>query len=354
MKTRIFRIFAIILCLIIAIPLAACNGSPENKGGTLESQSGVTVEGTFADGAALKAVEVVGADKQTALQSIAEEKYDTDGEVYVYDISVVKDGAKVQPSGKVKVTVSVPDIDTSKTYTVYHVKDDGAVEKIKPTVQSGKVIFETDGFSCFIIAPDAQSGGETEQPKKQVNVSINILPLAAYGTLKVNDVLYNGAASYKTKHTEGDKIKVEAVAASGHHFDYWGEDKVLSRESVYEFTVGTKDISFAANFTAGHVVEYSDITAYTHTEKCKYCDHTATVEHTFLGEEITQESTCQHGGEIKSVCACGKIHTETTPATDHVYIDGVCKWCSKQQLYVRVNANGVANPQLRTGARRRT
>ena len=90
---------------------------------------------------------------------------------------------------------------------------------------------------------------------------------------------------------------------------------------------------------------YSDITADTHTEKCKYCDHTATVEHTFLGEEVTQESTCQHGGEIKSVCACGKIHTETTPATDHVYIDGVCKWCSKQQLYVRVNANGVANPQ---------
>lgn len=37
-ETRIFRVFAIILCLIIAIPLAACNGSPENKGGTLESQ----------------------------------------------------------------------------------------------------------------------------------------------------------------------------------------------------------------------------------------------------------------------------------------------------------------------------
>lgn len=347
MKIRTRWIFTIILCLLIAISLAACNGSPENKGGTLESQSGVSVEGKFGEGASLKAVEVVGADKQTALDTIADEKYDKDGKIYVYDISVIKDGVKIQPDGKVKVTVSVPEIDTGKTYTVYHIKQDGAVEKIKPTVQSGKVVFETDGFSCFIIAPDDTSsvGGDNEPTKKQVNVSINILPLAAYGTLKVNDVLYNGAASYKTKHTEGDKIKVEAVAASGHHFDYWGEDKVLSRESVYEFTVGTKDISFAANFTAGHVVEYSDITAYTHTEKCKYCDHTATVEHTFLGEEITQESTCQHGGEIKSVCACGKIHTETTPATDHVYIDGVCKWCSKQQLYVRVNANGVANPQ---------
>ena len=128
MKTRIFRIFAIILCLIIAIPLAACNGSPENKGGMLESQSGVSVEGKFGEGASLKAVEVVGADKQTALDSIADEKYDKNGKIYVYDISVIKDGVKIQPDGKVKVTVSVPEIDTSKTYTVYHIKQDGAVD----------------------------------------------------------------------------------------------------------------------------------------------------------------------------------------------------------------------------------
>lgn len=296
MKIRTRWIFTIILCLLIAIPLAACDGSTATPSGTLESQNGVTIEGTFEDGAALEAVEVVGADKIFALQSIAEEKYDTDGEVYVYDISVVKDGAKVQPSGKVKVTVSVPDIDTSKTYTVYHIKDDGAVEKIKPTVQSGKVIFETDGFSCFIIAPDAQSGGEIEEPKKQVNVSINILPLAECGMLKVNGTLYENAASYKTTHTEGERITVEAIATSGHHFGFWGEDEVLSREPVYEFTVGAENISFAANFT-GHDVQYSEITDDAHTEKCKFGDYTATVAHTFADEKIITEATCQHAGE---------------------------------------------------------
>lgn len=273
MKIRTRWIFTIILCLLIAIPLAACDVSTATPSGTLESQNGVTIEGTFEDGAALEAVEVVGEDKILALQSIAEEKYDTDGKVYVYDISVVKDGAKVQPSGKVKVTVSVPDIDTSKTYTVYHIKDDGAVEKIKPTVQSGKVIFETDGFSCFIIAPDAQSGGEIEEPKKQVNVSINILPLAECGMLKVNGTLYENAASYKTTHTEGERITVEAIATSGHHFGFWGEDEVLSRQPVYEFTVGAENISFAANFT-GHDVQYSEITDDAHTEKCKFGDYT--------------------------------------------------------------------------------
>ena len=37
-----------------SIPLAACDGSPAAPNGTLESQNGVTVEGTFADGAALQ------------------------------------------------------------------------------------------------------------------------------------------------------------------------------------------------------------------------------------------------------------------------------------------------------------
>ena len=343
MKIRTRWIFTIILCLLIAIPLAACDGSTATPSGTLESQNGVTIEGTFEDGAALEAVEVVGADKILALQSIAEEKYDTDGEVYVYDISVVKDGAKVQPSGKVKVTVSVPDIDTSKTYTVYHIKDDGAVEKIKPTVQSGKVIFETDGFSCFIIAPDAQSGGEIEEPKKQVNVSINILPLAECGMLKVNGTLYENAASYKTTHTEGERITVEAIATSGHHFGFWGEDEVLSREPVYEFTVGAENISFAANFT-GHDVQYSEITDDAHTEKCKFGDYTATVAHTFADEKIITEATCQHAGEKELSCVCGKTKTEEIPITDHDYQDGVCTMCGKTQTYVRVNANGVANP----------
>ena len=46
--------FTIILCLLIAISLAACDGSPAAPNGTLESKNGVTVEGTFADGAALQ------------------------------------------------------------------------------------------------------------------------------------------------------------------------------------------------------------------------------------------------------------------------------------------------------------
>lgn len=350
MKNRISRIFAIILCFFIAIPLAACDESTSIlPSGIVESQNGVTIEGKFEEGATLEASEVVGIEKLNALQTIAEENYDSNGEVYVYDISVVKDGVKIQPNGKVKVIISVPNLDTNKTYTVYHIKQDGVFDKIKPIVESGKVIFETNGFSFFIIVPDAQSNdsgessGESEQPKAQVLVSITILPLAAYGMLKVNGTLYDQAASYKTTHTEGDKIVVEAIARSGYHFSYWGDDAVLSRESVYEFIVGTKNISFAANFTE-HVVVYSNITDEEHTVKCKYGDYTETVAHTFVNEKIIQEATCEHTGEKELSCVCGKTVTEMIPITDHDYQDGVCTVCGDKQIYVRVNANGVENP----------
>ena len=54
MKIRTRWIFAIFLCLLISIELVACNDTPAAPNGTLESKNGVTVEGTFADGAALQ------------------------------------------------------------------------------------------------------------------------------------------------------------------------------------------------------------------------------------------------------------------------------------------------------------
>lgn len=66
--------------------------------------------------------------------------------------------------------------------------------------------------------------------------------------------------------------------------------------------------------------------------------------HTFADEKIITEATCQHAGEKELSCVCGKTKTEAIPITDHNYQDGVCTMCGKTQTYVRVNSNGVANP----------
>lgn len=101
---------------------------------------------------------------------------------------------------------------------------------------------------------------------------------------------------------------MEAIAASGHHFESWADadDEVPSTESVYEFTVGKNEIIFSAYFTSGHVVTYTDITEDNHTESCKYCNYTSTVSHSFVYEEIVDEATCRHEGKKELSCACGK------------------------------------------------
>ncbi|MGN1373326.1 MAG: DUF6273 domain-containing protein [Candidatus Coproplasma sp.] len=344
MKKRRFSVFTVVTCVILALCVLFSGCGMVNditdsiQSITLTDESGVAVSGKLEEGSVLVVEKVTGAKKQEAVACIADEDYYKDGEVYVFDISVVKDNAKVQPSGKIKISIPATGLDSSKTYKVFHVKDDGTVESLSATISSSKLEFETSSFSYFIIAE--------EDTRAKVQVSINILPLAEYGTLKVNGELLTAAASYKTTHLEGDTITVEAVAAEGHHFIHWlsEDDTVLSEQSEYTFTVAKNAISFGAIFTEGHVVEYTDVNEDTHTESCKYCDHSETVAHEFVNEEIISEATCKQTGEKKLTCACGKVKYETIPVTDHNYVDGVCTVCGKVQLYVRCQSTGVADP----------
>ncbi|MGN1104567.1 MAG: hypothetical protein ACI4QI_06800 [Candidatus Coproplasma sp.] len=345
MLTRKKSIVTVVVSILLAmcITLSGCNYINEVIDGfqsiELTDDSGVAVTGKFEEGSSLVVEQVTGTKKQEAVALIDGEEYYRDGGVLVYDISVVKDNAEVHPTGKVKVTVPATGLDSSKTYKVFHVKDDGTVESLSAKISSGKLEFETSSFSYFIV---------TEvDTRAVVQVSINILPYAAYGTLKVNGELLTAAASYKTTHYEGDTITVEAVAAEGHHFIHWlsEDDTVLSEQSEYRFTVAKSAISFGAIFSDWHVVEYTDINEDTHTESCKYCDYSETVAHEFVNEEIISEATCKQTGEKKLTCVCGEVKYETIPMTDHNYVDGTCTVCGKGQLYTRCQSNGVADPK---------
>ena len=73
--------------------------------------------------------------------------------VAVYDISLEKDGVKVQPNGKAAVSVPVLIAEISE-YDVYHILSDGSVESIASTVVDGMITFETDSFSDFVFVSD--------------------------------------------------------------------------------------------------------------------------------------------------------------------------------------------------------
>ena len=87
---------------------------------------------------------------RAALDAISGQEYNVFKPVYIFDISVVKDNAKVQPDGKIKVSIPV-NANLATYKAVLHIKDNGTVEKLSATYADGMVSFETDSFSIFVL-----------------------------------------------------------------------------------------------------------------------------------------------------------------------------------------------------------
>lgn len=152
-KNSLLVTILLLLITVFAFSLTACN----NEVGTLESlqnEYGIVVDGgSFEEGSTLVSNEIVATTEEAAevLAAIAEQNYNKDGSVYIFDIYVTKDGKELQPDGKVKVSIPVPNVEVDN-YLVFHVKSDNSVEKLVPTVADGKISFETSSFSYFVIA----------------------------------------------------------------------------------------------------------------------------------------------------------------------------------------------------------
>ena len=149
MKKKSLIFFTLALALSLCLALVACG---DKNGGTnkLTAESGITADGAFENDSVLKA-EHHAADSEQGKAAIAaiDKPYDS-AKIAVFDISLSKNGEKVQPNGKVKVTMLKPF--ESDGYVTYHIKVDNTVEELKTTVDGNKIYFETTSFSYFVVA----------------------------------------------------------------------------------------------------------------------------------------------------------------------------------------------------------
>lgn len=160
MKTKSLLFLALALVLSLCLALVACddkNGGQDNGVGDntvttvkeLTAESGVSASGTFESGSALKAEHHTSDSEQGKAAIAAIDKPYDSAKTAVFDISLSKNGEKVQPNGKVKVTMPKPF--ESDGYVTYHIKDDNTVEELKTTVDGDNIYFETTSFSYFVI-----------------------------------------------------------------------------------------------------------------------------------------------------------------------------------------------------------
>jgi hypothetical protein len=86
-------------------------------------------------------------------------------EIIGYDISLVEDGAAVQPSGTAEVSIKIPEqLQSGKNISVYYADDSGNVTNMNGNVSEDTITFEAKHFSTYIVTADDV---ETEAPKTE-------------------------------------------------------------------------------------------------------------------------------------------------------------------------------------------
>ena len=156
MKKKLLCLISVIFVALSLCVFANCNGCNGcgGKTGELKSSMGVTVTGgNFGKKAKLitEKVEMTEETAKSTIDKLPEEyKLLANEKMTTIDISVESDGVKVQPDGKVKVSVPAP-IEGVEEYMVLHVKNEDNVERLDCEFKDGNVIFETDSFSPFVF-----------------------------------------------------------------------------------------------------------------------------------------------------------------------------------------------------------
>lgn len=151
MKKRLSVLVALVMMLTLCLTFLACNNGKGDNTERKLTNGNVVAEGEFDKGVTLSVNNINATDEAytATINKVSDKSYDVE-KVAVFDVSLVNGSAKVQPNGKVKITMPAP-FDSESGYVTYHIKDD-AVEELTTTFSNGKITFETASFSYFVIA----------------------------------------------------------------------------------------------------------------------------------------------------------------------------------------------------------
>lgn len=102
--------------------------------------------------------------EEKVLNTVKESLKDIATKYMVYDINLLSNGVKIQPNGKVKISIPVPTEYNKANLVIYRVADNGDKTEYAVTVNGDIATFETDHFSTYVLAEKEikQNTGNTE------------------------------------------------------------------------------------------------------------------------------------------------------------------------------------------------
>ena len=88
-----------------------------------------------------------------------------------FDITLKSNNTNMQPNGKVKISIPIPENFDASRLIAYRIEDDNSKVEYQVTVANGYAIFETDHFSIYILGERTKVSGEN-QDKTDENVIV--------------------------------------------------------------------------------------------------------------------------------------------------------------------------------------
>lgn len=321
MKKKSLLVTILLLIAIFALSLTACDIKP-NTLESLKNDYGIVIQGGgFEEGSALVSNEIAPntTEAEEVLSVIADQNYNKEGNVYIFDIFVTKEGVEVQPNGKVKVSLPIPNAEI-KDYLVFHIKADNSVEILIPTLSDGKIHFETSSFSYFVITEVA--------PSEHVHNYVWVEGVEA--TCEQEGVIAHYHCDGCGKNFNPNYVEIETVTLekTEHSFGDWAPHSVVEDKHIRECKCGEIETA-DCSFDNGEVTQ-----APTHFEEgvktytCAMCGRTKeesiakTTEHSFgewIPDEIDNEKHYKQ-------CACGEVER-----ADCTFEDGTCVVCGREK-----------------------
>ena len=90
--------------------------------------------------------------EEKTLNTVKESLKEVSTKYITYDITLTSNNAKIQPNGKVRISIPVPsDFDKTKL-VVYRISEDGTKIKYDVNIAGEYATFETDHFSTYVLA----------------------------------------------------------------------------------------------------------------------------------------------------------------------------------------------------------
>lgn len=156
-----------------------------NQSFTFDVKAG---NGVIPSGASMKISKVVTGTQYSDAKAVTNAVAD---KIAVFEIDLLSSSnAKIQPNGKLSITTDIPSGFDASRVAVYRLSTDGkSYTKLSSSVSGGKVSFETDHFSTYMIVQESAEAVDVKAPATGDNAPVALLVfvlLSAMVTLGVS------------------------------------------------------------------------------------------------------------------------------------------------------------------------